>query len=638
MNNNETHQNDKKITYNLPKHKEEHSSFRDGLDLEDREEVIKQERVRAERSKSIPKEKEDTAASEVIGKAKKVLSKVKHKVLKDGNADLKKYYFRCLEMPINENMIMYEAFAGLGILDNPRAIFKAMLRKARRDPKFKDYIHVWSVNDRTIMEENIDEFKNVRNVIIVDRESRAYYRYLATSKYLINNSTFGYYCTKRDEQVYINTWHGVPTKYMGYEHTEERVENARGVIRNILNADYLIAANNFMIERMYKRAYLADGAFKGEYLNCGYPRYDAINGTNYKYIVNKLRKAGIDTSRKIVLYAPTWKGQLYNKLDYNLSEFKSTVRKFQRSVPEGYNVYLRVHYFIYKELEADEEFKDMLIPFTIDTNELLSVVDVMISDYSSIFFDFLRTGKPVIFYVPDLKEYESGRGLYVPIEALPGAVCEDIEDAANTLNACINNLDAYNEYYEEKYLRMQWWCSKGCTDKVIETLLGNAEIPDKEKIKDEMYDGMNSDRLIDRVWGSGKNKKPEHNDTKQDKKNHILYCVDWKTCSPNVLEELKEVVDNIDYELADVTILTNVFTDNLPTKQYFHRMIPRDVRILTYTKLPYEGDSTSQFIMYDIERTLGRSRYDYIYDLSPLPRDWPKYAITKKNLGEDEES
>ena len=105
-----------------------------------------------------------------------------------------------------------------------------------------------------------------------------------------------------------------------------------------------------------------------------------------------------------------------------------------------------------------------------------------------------------------------------------------------------------------------------------------------------------------------------------------------------MLEELKEVVDNIDYELADVTILTNVFTDNLPTKQYFHRMIPRDVRILTYTKLPYEGDSTSQFIMYDIERTLGRSRYDYIYDLSPLPRDWPKYAITKKNLGEDEES
>ena len=62
--------------------------------------------------------------------------------------------------------------------------------------------------------------------------------------------------------------------------------------------------------------------------------------------------------------------------------------------------------------------------------------------------------------MPDLKEYESGRGLYVPIDTLPGAVCEDIEEAATTLEACINNLDMYNEYYEEKYLRMQWWCSR----------------------------------------------------------------------------------------------------------------------------------------------------------------------------------
>ena len=633
MNNLEPQHREKKITYNLPKTKESHSSFRENLDIDDRDVEVK---IEAPVKKSKPKVDNETI-DEILGKAKKVLSKVKHKVLKDGNADLKKYYFKCLEMPINENMIMYEAFAGLGILDNPRAIFKAMLKRAKRDPKFKNYIHVWSINDRTIMQENIDEFKNVRNVIIVDRESKAYYKYLATSKYLINNSTFGYYFAKREEQVYINTWHGIPTKYMGYEHVQERVENARGVIRNILNADYLLSANNFMVERMYKRAYLADGAFKGEYLDCGYPRYDAVTGTNYKYIVNKLRKAGIDTSKKIVLYAPTWKGALYNKLDYNMAEFKSIVRKLQRSVPNNYNVYLRVHYFIYKELKEDEEFKDILIPFTIDTNELLSIVDIMISDYSSIFFDFLRTGKPVIFYMPDLKEYESGRGLYVPIDTLPGAVCEDIEEAATTLEACINNLDMYNEYYEEKYLRMQWWCSRSCKDKVIETLLGNVEIPDKDTIKNEMYDCMNCDRLVERIWGRDKNVKPHHLTTKQDEEDRVLYYVDWEECSPRELEELKAAVDNIDYEKADVTILTKVFNDNIPIKQFFHRMIPRDVRILTYTKLPYRGDNTSQFIMYDIERTLGNERYNYIFDLSPLPEEWPKYAITKKNLGSDDD-
>ena len=172
MNNLEPQHREKKITYNLPKTKESHSSFRENLDMDDRDVEVK---IEAPVKKSKPKVDNETI-DEILGKAKKVLSKVKHKVLKDGNADLKKYYFKCLEMPINENMIMYEAFAGLGILDNPRAIFKAMLKRAKRDPKFKNYIHVWSINDRTIMQENIDEFKNVRNVIIVDRESKAYYK------------------------------------------------------------------------------------------------------------------------------------------------------------------------------------------------------------------------------------------------------------------------------------------------------------------------------------------------------------------------------------------------------------------------------------------------------------------------------
>ena len=90
MSNNEVHQNDKKITYNLPKQKESHSSFRDNPDLDDREAEVRIERP----SRPVKIDKEDTAVDEILGKAKNVLSKVKHKVMKDGNADLKKYYFK----------------------------------------------------------------------------------------------------------------------------------------------------------------------------------------------------------------------------------------------------------------------------------------------------------------------------------------------------------------------------------------------------------------------------------------------------------------------------------------------------------------------------------------------------------------
>lgn len=176
---------------------------------------------------------------------------------------------------------------------------------------------------------------------------------------------------------------------MGYEHTVERVENARGPARNFLGADYLISANKFMTEVMYKRAYKLDGLYEGTTLEIGYPRSDLLINADIKKVKQKLEDIGIKTDKKIILYAPTWKGNLYNQLEYDVEEFKNTVKKFSENIDQSkYRIYLRVHYFLYKILAEDSELKDILIPFTIDTNELLSVVDILISDYSSIFFDF----------------------------------------------------------------------------------------------------------------------------------------------------------------------------------------------------------------------------------------------------------
>ena len=92
-------------------------------------------------------------------------------------------YNKFLSMPVNDKFIFYEAFAGLGILDNPRAIFKYLLNQE----DFKSYTHIWSVENPELAADNISEFSSLDNVIIVKRESEDYYKYLATSKYLINN-------------------------------------------------------------------------------------------------------------------------------------------------------------------------------------------------------------------------------------------------------------------------------------------------------------------------------------------------------------------------------------------------------------------------------------------------------------------
>ncbi|MCW3745261.1 CDP-glycerol glycerophosphotransferase family protein [Enterococcus gallinarum] len=89
---------------------------------------------------------------------------------------------------------------------------------------------------------------------------------------------------------------------------------------------------------------------------------------------------------------------------------------------------VKVHPYIYKTLSRNERIKHILIPDSLDPNEVLSIVDLLITDYSSIFFDFLVTDKPIIFYVWDRDLYEADRGMYLPESVLPGPVAETVDE------------------------------------------------------------------------------------------------------------------------------------------------------------------------------------------------------------------
>ena len=93
-----------------------------------------------------------------------------------------------------------------------------------------------------------------------------------------------------------------------------------------------------------------------------------------------------------------------------------------------------------------DEYKNMFIPATIDANQLMSIVDVMVSDYSSIFLDYLATGKPVVFYIPDLETYRAVRGLKIGVEDLPGFASSELEEVAEFLG----DIDTRQKEYEEK--------------------------------------------------------------------------------------------------------------------------------------------------------------------------------------------
>ena len=330
---------------------------------------------------------------------------------------------------INKKLIMYMSYGGRGVTDSPYAFFLYFLN----NEQYSDYHHVWVLDSLKNYESVIHDYKAYNNVEFVELNSDAYIKCLSTAKYLINNVTFPSYFCKRDGQVYINTWHGTPLKNMGFDMPNGRIE-AANVMRNFLISDYLLSANSIMTD-MYLKSHLLKGIYLGKIIEEGYPRTDLIShNSGRSSIIKKIRELGcdVDADKEIILFAPTWRGINSKAVNnaYELLDFKKQLES--KIDTEKYQVLIKPHQMVYKKLKSNA-IKKQMVPPSIDTDEILSVTDVLITDYSSIFIDYLLTGKPILFYMPDLDEYTSERGVNHLMNRLPGPELTTIDSIAEYL-------------------------------------------------------------------------------------------------------------------------------------------------------------------------------------------------------------
>lgn len=304
-------------------------------------------------------------------------------------------------LPLRENVVLYESFHGDSISCNPLAIFEELCRRE----EFDGYLHVWVANDKTFVPHSV---KTHPNVAIIRRNSAGYRRHLATAKYLINNVTFPAYFAARPGQNYLNTWHGTPLKTLGKDIGTGFLEH-KNVARNFLHATHVLAANQFTADVLTRR-YDVDTLMSGSVAITGYPRVDRTLNASEHTRAGVKRALGIDgtDTRPVVLYAPTWRGGLSTS-HFDMEQLTSDLA---RLATLDCNVIFRAHHRT-QELLAGANLNVTVAPDSIETNELLTIVDVLITDYSSIVFDFLPTGKPVTMYTYDLEEYRSERGLYI---------------------------------------------------------------------------------------------------------------------------------------------------------------------------------------------------------------------------------
>jgi CDP-glycerol glycerophosphotransferase len=296
---------------------------------------------------------------------------------------------------------------------------------------------------------------------------------LAAAKYWVGNIVFPIH-EKRKGNVYLQTWHGTPLKRLGFDIEVEGPETlARdNFYRESRNWDYLISANQYS-SKIFSRAF----RYHRRVLEVGYPHNDILFNGSVSLTKEIREKLKIPREKKIVLYAPTWR-DTESTSAWNFSfGLKIDLSDFEKRHGEEYVLLIRTHHLISQLLDC-EELPDCCINVSEydDIQELSLISDILVTDYSSVFYDFAVTRKPVLFFAYDLEQYKfEMRGFYVDMDSeMPGPVLRN----SNELLDAITNVDEIEVEYEEKYNQFyDKYCSLedgSSSSKVVDVVFGES--------------------------------------------------------------------------------------------------------------------------------------------------------------------
>ena len=349
------------------------------------------------------------------------------------------WYKACIKLcPVNKNIILFESNLGRNYAGNPRAIYEEMVSQGL-DNKYRCYYILEDM--RTIIPGQGKKIKR----------SRLRYFYLfAVAGVWVSDSRFPRYIIKRDQCKYIQTWHGTPLKKLALDmdsmfmEGETSLESYKKNFRdNTETWDYLVSQNSYST-KIFRRAF----AFHKDILEVGYPRNDLLFKKNNDENIAKLKaELGLPLDKRIILYAPTWRdNEFYGKGRYKFDPHLD-FSKLQDELQEDTVLIVKYHYLIMDQIDLSP-YKSFIYSYdaSYDISSLYLVSDMLITDYSSVMFDFNILQRPMFFYCYDLVEYKDTlRGFYFDfLDEAPGPV-------VLTTDELIQAIKDYNpEQYKSK--------------------------------------------------------------------------------------------------------------------------------------------------------------------------------------------
>lgn len=333
------------------------------------------------------------------------------------------------------DVVMFETFAGKATGDNPGALCREL---AGRDEGLD---LVFSVLDRSI-----EVPEGARAVV---RFSAEYFELLGRAKYLLVNASLPYFFRKREGQLYFQTWHGSPLKRIAHDRPHLDFFNWHHR-RQLLIArdgwDYLLSQSDFCT-----RSLCSAFRYEGAVMELGYPRNDVLSSPDADSQRADVRsRLGLSERDRVILYAPTWRdnhrvGRVFNKVLYlDPDEIVSSV--------DNAVVLVRGHYNSMRAAEqTDPGGRIIDVTRYPDIAGLYLAADALVTDYSSVFFDFALTDKPMVFLAPDLVEYrDDNRGFYLDYhETVPGPVCVTTKEVVEALSGPDRFAERRREFREQ---------------------------------------------------------------------------------------------------------------------------------------------------------------------------------------------
>ena len=314
-----------------------------------------------------------------------------------------------LFVPVDDRLILISSFMGKSFNDSPKVLYDSI----RNNEKYKEYRCVWAFEDPS-------RFPEVESVKI---DTWAYFKTALSAKYWITNTNIERGLKfKKKSQRYLNTWHGIALKTIGNDCPGRKDYD-------FSNIDYMIVSGAHD-EKVFRSAFRVNPS---SFLKCGMPRNERLWRATSEDTRAMREKLSIPEGKKAILYAPTWRESLDGGKTYAI---KPPIHfdKWKEALGDRYIVLFRAHHQTTKIMGvAFDDFVRDVSEYP-DVNDLMIAADVLVTDYSSIAFDYSILRRAIVCYAYDYDSYLANRGVYFDMNTeYPNPICREEKELIEAL-------------------------------------------------------------------------------------------------------------------------------------------------------------------------------------------------------------